>query len=63
VYYRKLEDTALLQLLRKDDEQSFREIYARFHDFLYIYAFRLTGGDEYESQYILQTLFHDLWNK
>lgn len=61
--YSDLEDSALLELLKQDDEIAFKEIYVRFHDFLYHYAFRLTNGDKQESQDILQTLFLNLWNK
>jgi len=61
--YGEMEDQVLLELLREDDELAFKEIYGRFHDFIYTYAFRLTGGNEQESQDILQTLFINLWSK
>lgn len=61
--YSDLEDATLLELLKQDDEMAFKEIYVRFHDFLYHYAFRLTNGNKEESQDILQTLFLNLWNK
>lgn len=61
--YSQLEDTELMEMLKQDDESAFREIYNRFHDFLYTYAFRLTGGNEEESQDIVQTIFLNLWDK
>ncbi len=61
--YSQLEDTELMEMLKKDDESAFREIYNRFYDFLYTYAFRLTGGNEEESQDIVQTIFLNLWDK
>lgn len=61
--YRDLDEAELLRLLEKGDERAFKEIYLRFHDFLYSYAFRLTRGNEQESEDILQTLFLNLWTK
>ncbi len=61
--YSQLKDTELMQLVKQDDELAFREIYRRFHDFLYTYAFRLTGGNDEESQDIVQTIFLNLWEK
>lgn len=55
-----MDDQSLLSLVKKGDERAFREIYDRFHDFLYVYAYRLTGDDA-ESRDILQTLFANLW--
>ncbi|MBV2227178.1 RNA polymerase sigma factor [Sphingobacterium kyonggiense] len=61
--YNQLEDTELMELMKLDDESAFREIYSRFHDFLFTYAIRLTGGNEEESQDIVQTIFLNLWEK
>lgn len=61
--YSILDEKELLLLLKEDDEKAFREIYVRFHDFLYRYVYKLTRGDEQGSQDILQTLFLNLWNK
>lgn len=52
-----------MALVKLDDEFAFREIYSRFHDFLFTYAFRLTGGHEEESQDIVQAIFVNLWDK
>lgn len=61
--YSKLDENELLALLQESNEKAFKEIYLRFHDFLYSYAFRLTRGNEQESEDILQTLFLNLWSK
>ncbi|SKB82544.1 RNA polymerase sigma-70 factor, ECF subfamily [Sphingobacterium nematocida] len=60
--YQTLDEHELLALLRSDDQRAFDEIYARFHDFLFFYAYKLTQ-DESESRDILQALFVNLWTK
>ncbi|SMC62246.1 RNA polymerase sigma factor [Pedobacter nyackensis] len=60
--YQDLTDVELLALMKDDDEKAFEEIYSRFHDFLYTYAFKLTG-EENETSDILQVLFVNLWTK
>ncbi|TDQ80127.1 RNA polymerase sigma factor [Sphingobacterium yanglingense] len=60
--YQGLDEHELLALLKSDDKKAFDEIYARFHDFLFFYAYKLTN-DEFASRDILQALFVNLWIK
>ena len=58
----ELNDKELLNLLSEDNEPAFNEIYHRYHDFLYAYAYKLTGDPD-DSNEIIQTIFINLWTK
>lgn len=52
----------LLRKLREGDEIAFTIIYNRFHRFLFVYAYKLTG-DEQDASDIVQEIFTNLWIK
>lgn len=60
--YTDLDDEALFDLVKTDDARAFETLYNRFHDFLYVYAHKLTGNDS-DSDEIIQTIFVNLWEK
>lgn len=62
VNFARLHDKELLDLLKQDQEPAFNELYTRYHDFLYAYAYKLTG-DHNDSNEITQTIFINLWTK
>ncbi len=60
--FSQLSDTDLSELLRKDEEPAFREIYLRYFDRVYVSALkRLNNRDEAEE--IVQDIFCNLWRK
>jgi len=57
-----LTDPELAELLRKGDAESFREIYIRYWDKLYVIA-RKRLNDPSEAEEIVQDIFCNLWRK
>ncbi|SEN06370.1 RNA polymerase sigma-70 factor, ECF subfamily [bacterium A37T11] len=51
-----------LELLKQGDHGAFEYIYKNYYEFLYIYAYKLTG-DHSESEDLVQNLFSELWQK
>ncbi|WP_285009762.1 RNA polymerase sigma factor [Pedobacter faecalis] len=62
VVYDKLTDQELTELLGGGDSAAFGEIYNRYSNLLYVYAFKLTA-DAATAQDIVQELFISLWDK
>jgi RNA polymerase sigma-70 factor, ECF subfamily len=58
--FRQQSDRELTDLIAKDNEAAFAEIYTRYKGVLYLHAYRMLG-DEEEAQDILQELFTALW--
>lgn len=58
----KLTDTELLDLLRNDDEQAFRELYERYWYKMYVVAHRKLRRKEVAEE-LAQELFVMLWQK
>jgi len=61
--YNKLSDVELTALLKEGDKAAFNEIYSRYNALLYVYAFRITNGEENDAKDMVQELFISLWEK
>lgn len=59
--YNSYTDKDLVDLLVKDDDAAFREIYKRYNTLLYLYAYRKLQDKE-ESKDIVQEVFIALWD-
>lgn len=59
--YNSYTDKDLVDLLVKDDDAAFREIYKRYNTLLYLYAYRKLQDKE-ESKDVVQEVFITLWD-
>jgi RNA polymerase sigma-70 factor (ECF subfamily) len=55
-----ISDKSLVDSLKNDDQNSFKEIYKRFRPRLYIFAFKILNNKEICEE-IIQEIFIDLW--
>lgn len=58
--YGKFSELELIELLKRDDQSAFTEIYSRYKAPLFIHAYNLLN-DEDEAKDILQQVFLNLW--
>lgn len=57
-----IDDEQLVTRLQQGDQKAFTDIYKKYHDSLYLYAFKLTD-DEAEASDLVQELFIYIWDK
>lgn len=57
-----IDDTTLAQRLRAGNADAFTAIYSRYHDVIYLYAFRLTADGDAAAD-IVQDIFLSLWER
>lgn len=60
--YTKYKDTELVKLLTERDDMAFREIYTRYNQLLYIFAFRKLNNEQ-EAQDVVHDVFAWLFEK
>ena len=60
--FEKLSDDQLLALIKKSDNDAFKEIYYRYFDKLYTFAWLQTGSDD-RIKDIIQEVFYRFWKK
>jgi RNA polymerase sigma-70 factor (ECF subfamily) len=61
--YGEYTDQELTDLLKGGNRAAFNEIYNRYSGLLYVYAFRITNGEEEDAKDMVQELFISLWDK
>ena len=59
---RQYTDEALMQLMAEGNEFAFTELYGRYHQKLYSFAFQLSGSKE-EAKDIVQDVFSKIWER
>jgi len=60
--YHKLNDSELTDLVRKNDQLAFAEIYQRYWTIMYMHALKMLKNEE-DTRDIIQELFTTLWTK
>lgn len=60
--YTKYKDTELVKLLTERDDMAFREIYTRYNQLLYIFAYRKLNNEQ-EAQDVVHDVFAWLFEK
>lgn len=60
--YHKLNDSELIDLIRKNDERSFAEIYQRYWTIMYMHALKMLKNED-DARDVIQELFTTLWTK
>lgn len=60
--YSLISDSLLLQMISNSNEKAFTELYKRYKDKLYSFAFQLSGSKE-EAKDLVQDVFFKIWQK
>ena len=60
--YHKLNDSELIDLIRKNDEGAFAEIYQRYWTIMYMHALKMLKNED-DARDVIQELFTTLWTK
>lgn len=60
--YHKLDDNELTDLVRRNDEKAFAEIYQRYWTIMYMHALKMLRNEE-DARDVVQELFTSFWSK
>jgi len=60
--YSKISDNELISFLKKGDERAYTEIYNRYFELMFLFAFKKLEDEDLAKDFV-QELFLNLWNK